>query len=402
MQLKITDLKESNEFLNIVLDNINSAVFIVDNTLKIINLNSACSEILERENFIIEGKSCGEGLGCSYEINENKGCGKNSECGSCILRNDISNTFISNVPKTDAILNRDFLVGREIKNKTFKYSTRYITYGKEKMVLVIFDDITNEEIRKKTLKEQYNKIKQMNKVFKDELELAVKLQNSILPDRKIKIGSVTISTKYIPFNSISGDYYDVIKIAEDKYVIFLIDITGHGIPAALYTTLTKAILLNTLKQNESAKEIMNSLNRDISSMIIDGYYFPALLMVLDLKKKELKCVSASGPKPVIFNKKSENIVIEDRGLMIGIDEEYSYKESVINFENIDRIYMYTDGIMAVRNCEGEIVNIEEEEIKKYFKESLKETGEKSIEYVLGRILDKGNYEDDITVIDIEF
>lgn len=402
MQLKITDLKESNEFLNIVLDNINSAVFIVDNTLKIINLNSACSEILERENFIIEGKSCGEGLGCSYEINENKGCGKNRECGSCILRNDISNTFISNVPKTDAILNRDFLVGREIKNKTFKYSTRYITYGKEKMVLVIFDDITNEEIRKKTLKEQYNKIKQMNKVFKDELELAVKLQNSILPDRKIKIGSVTISTKYIPFNSISGDYYDVIKIAEDKYVIFLIDITGHGIPAALYTTLTKAILLNTLKQNESAKEIMNSLNRDISSMIIDGYYFPALLMVLDLKKKELKCVSASGPKPVIFNKKGENIVIEDRGLMIGIDEEYSYKESVINFENIDRIYMYTDGIMAVRNCEGEIVNIEEEEIKKYFKESLKETGEKSIEYVLGRILDKGNYEDDITVIDIEF
>ncbi len=128
MHLEIKDLKESNEFLNIVFDNINSAIFIVDSSFEIRSLNFACTKVLGKEAAKIEGQKCGNGLGCVYEINGNKGCGNNAECGICILRKDILQTFTESVPKSDEILEREFKIGSELKNKIFKYSTRYINY----------------------------------------------------------------------------------------------------------------------------------------------------------------------------------------------------------------------------------------------------------------------------------
>lgn len=401
MHLEIKDLKESNEFLNIVFDNINAAIFIVDGTFEIRSLNSACARILGREVSQIEGQKCGNGLGCVYELNGKKGCGNNAECGSCILRKDILQTFTESVPRSDEILEREFKIGHELKNKIFKYSTRYITYLGEKMVIVIMEDITNEEHRKRKLQEQYNKIKEMNNLFKDELHIAAKVQQSILPEDDTSIENGKVFVKYLPYNSVSGDYYDIVKTGDGKYIIFLIDITGHGVPAALYTTLTKAMLFHILKESSTASEIMTLLNREISSIVIEGYYFPAVLLMVDSKKGELKYVSASGPKPVIISDGNLR-EFEGKGPMLGIDEDYIYEEKRINVKSGDRIYIYTDGIMAVRDNNGEIVNIREEKIEEYFSEGSKEEIKKSINHMLEKIAKIGRYEDDITIMGIEF
>ncbi len=263
------------------------------------------------------------------------------------------------------------------------------------------DDITNEEHRKRKLQEQYNKIKELNNIFKDELHIAAKVQQSILPEDDTAIENGKVFVKYLPFNSVSGDYYDIVKTGEGKYIVFLVDITGHGVPAALYTTLTKAMLFHILKESSNASEIMTMLNREISAIVIEGYYFPAVLLMVDSQKGEIRYVSASGPKPVIISGGNLH-EFEGKGPMLGIDEEWIYEEKLVNVKSGDRIYIYTDGIMAVRDCSGEIINIMEESIEEYFKEVSKQEIEKSINHMLEKIAKIGRYEDDITIMGIEF
>jgi signal transduction histidine kinase len=162
MVMDINDLNESNDFLEILLDNISSAIFIVNKERKVENYNSAFSELFRKTEDRVLGQLTGNAIGCINTDNGKKECGTTEHCNKCVLRNSLLNAIIENVPVTKGILEREFLIDDLLVKKCLKYSTKQIIYHGSKMVLVIVDDITELVEQRNSLKLQNDKLLQLN------------------------------------------------------------------------------------------------------------------------------------------------------------------------------------------------------------------------------------------------
>lgn len=162
MALQLENLKESNEFLNILFDNITSALFIVDQTAKIENVNDSFSVLFQKREEQIVGELCGNALGCVFVVEEGKDCGTTSFCSQCNLRRDILKTMSEKVPTFRNKLSRDFYTSDSKDKKHFLYSTKYIQFDGKKYTLIIVDDHTELENQKKQLVKQNETLKSLN------------------------------------------------------------------------------------------------------------------------------------------------------------------------------------------------------------------------------------------------
>ncbi|NJK95677.1 MAG: PAS domain-containing protein [Bacteroidales bacterium] len=172
MGVNVTNLKESNDFLNILFDNITSAIFLVDKEIKIANFNNSFKSLFEKSEDQILGRLCGNALGCIHTVEENADCGTTKNCNTCPLRLSLLESFISKVPTSRTILSREFLIGDKFIMKHFQYSTRYISYNNDEMIIVIVDDITDNETQKQIMAETNNHLIDLNKQQNELLGIA--------------------------------------------------------------------------------------------------------------------------------------------------------------------------------------------------------------------------------------
>lgn len=162
MKLDIENLKESNEFLNTLLDNITSAIFIADKDVKIQSFNDSFRTLFYKNEDLVLGEYCGNALGCVYAVEENADCGSTKHCQTCTLRLSLLATFFKKIPADREILSRQFLINDKLILKHFQFSTRNISFNQQDMILVIVDDITEQEEQKKALAEKNKKLEELN------------------------------------------------------------------------------------------------------------------------------------------------------------------------------------------------------------------------------------------------
>ncbi len=160
--ISINNLKESNEFLNAILDNINSAVFIVDENVRVQKFNNSFEKLFETDEELALGKLCGNTIGCAYAIDENVDCGYSSYCSKCELRSSMIRTLTKKVPTSKHILHRDFHIGPKRITKYFQYTTRYINFDNKKMIVVIVDDHSELIDQKSKLELQNQELSNLN------------------------------------------------------------------------------------------------------------------------------------------------------------------------------------------------------------------------------------------------
>lgn len=172
MEVNLESLKESNEFLNTLLNNITSAIFITDKDIRIQSFNDAFGSLFYREEDLILGELCGNAIGCVYTVREKENCGTTSNCRNCGLRSSLISAFLDNVPTQRAILTREFMINDKLILKHFQYSTRNISFNNQDMVLVIVDDITQLQEQKIALDEKNQKLEFLNKQKNELLGIA--------------------------------------------------------------------------------------------------------------------------------------------------------------------------------------------------------------------------------------
>jgi len=148
--LNIGNLKESNAFLNVLLENLVSAVFVVDKNICIQSFNDSFKALFHKPEDKILGEKCGNALGCVYTVDEAKKCGDTSNCQHCTLRDSLLKALTNKVPTYKAQLIRKFYINNQAITKYFLYSSKYITFNNEEMALVIIDD--NTELMETNLK----------------------------------------------------------------------------------------------------------------------------------------------------------------------------------------------------------------------------------------------------------
>lgn len=152
----IERLKESNNFLNLLLENITSAVFIVDSKIRIRKFNDSFKVLFHKKEDQILGELCGNAINCVFSVEEHKDCGMTTHCGKCILRKSLVKTFVKKVPTFRKKLVRDFYIKEKKIIKFFQFTTKYVTYNGEEMSVIILDDITELETKNIELKHEIN------------------------------------------------------------------------------------------------------------------------------------------------------------------------------------------------------------------------------------------------------
>jgi signal transduction histidine kinase len=163
MSLDFRDLRESNDFLNVLINNITSAIFLVDRDVKIRNFNDPFQALFQKDEDKILGERCGNVIGCAFTVDQSKDCEETKNCNECELRRSILKSFLEKVPTYRGKIVRDFYIQGEKISKYFQFSTKYIQWGHETMVLIIVDDITALETQKLILEQQNMELEDLSR-----------------------------------------------------------------------------------------------------------------------------------------------------------------------------------------------------------------------------------------------
>lgn len=210
----------------------------------------------------------------------------------------------------------------------------------------------------------YGEIRRQNaaymKTMEEELKWAGEMQRAILKPNLPRSDGLEFRVSYKPVPGLycGGDYYDVIFLGPDRYLLLIGDVAGHGVKAAFVTGILKAIIYSEyirplIGKEFSPRDFLGWLNermnfefRSASGMIIT--FFAG---VLDLKESIFRYSNAGHNHPFIVagGKPSELLV---SGSAIGFADSISYAEQTINVSSGDILNLYTDGLVEVA-CEKE-------------------------------------------------
>jgi sigma-B regulation protein RsbU (phosphoserine phosphatase) len=351
MEIKLEDLKESNEFLNLLLNMLNSAVLIVDEDLKIYRFNNCFLTLFEDSPKEVTGNGFGQAMGCIHTIDENMACGETSHCDNCLMRRSLIETVTANAPIDKQRLEKEFYVDGKSQKKYLEFSTRPISFQGRKMVMVIFYDVTQIESQKIKLQKQQIQIEK-------DLEAAAGIQKSLLPDTTSGIKNIEIAWKFEPCSRVGGDIFNICYPDEKHAGFYILDVCGHGVSAALISVAVSQFLRGRRGSlvNEygitSPEAVLNSLNQTFPFERFDSY-FSTVYMIIDHTKGLLTYGCAGHPPPVLIRRDKTLEVLDHHGPVIGIDISTSFSQEEKVLQGGDKILLYTDGIVESCNPTGE-------------------------------------------------
>lgn len=232
-------------------------------------------------------------------------------------------------------------IEKTLKLGAIDYFTKPITVEEMKVIipLKVKNALTYYYQRRQLLK--------YNKKIKEELDLANILQKSLI-NPKGDNDLIKIISKYIPSSQIGGDYLECIK-DQDKLWFIVADVAGHGVAAAMVSSMIKAMFTHCIKDSNSPKAILEEINETFIN-ISDNKHLCFTAFIGLLEGDVLKYSNAGHPYPIIISQNLSNCsMLEESQFPIGMFSKVDYKENYINFKKNDIIVAYTDGIYEVEN-----------------------------------------------------
>ncbi len=164
---------------------------------------------------------------------------------------------------------------------------------------------------------------------------------------------IRFTSRFIPCDVIGGDFYAVARLDADRYGLFLADITGHGVPAALYTLLLKSLWDHYQLRMKEPPWFAQTVSERLRDLTLDGDPFAAALCALfDLEKGELHVVAAGNPAPLVMRATGTWETPNVRGLPLGLAETTTFAEAVVVLHSGDRVLFFTDGAVEITDDAG--------------------------------------------------
>lgn len=185
-----------------------------------------------------------------------------------------------------------------------------------------------------------------------ELEIARRIQSSILPREIPRITGLDIAVRYVPMTAVAGDFYDFIIVDEQRVGILVADVTGHGVPAALIASMLKVALAPQSGHAGDPAQVLAGLNHSLCGKFEEHFVTAAYLFV-DTGKQIFRYAGAGHP-PLLFgsvdaSRRASFRQIESNGLLLGISDKATYCAVERSFQPGDRCLLYTDGALEARN-----------------------------------------------------
>ena len=209
--------------------------------------------------------------------------------------------------------------------------------------------------------EQENMIREQERIVK-ELSTARQIQNSVLPhifppfpERK----EIDLFASMDPARDVGGDFYDFFFIDEDHLCLVIADVSGKGIPAALFMMFSKRIIEDFAKIEHSVSEILRKTNEVLCDSNQAEMFVTVWLGILEISTGRMAASNAGHEYPAICKKDGSFELYKDKhGFVIGGMPGVRYKEYALQMEPGDKIFVYTDGVPEATAGSGEMFGAE--------------------------------------------
>src|SRR6202035_948409 len=155
-----------------------------------------------------------------------------------------------------------------------------------------------------------------------------------------------------------GDSFNVFTIDDDHVALYLLDVSGHGVAAALQAVALTRVLasrpwpISALRRILSPAEVAEALNREFPIDPETWQYFTFLCATLDVRSSELRFTSAGHPGPIYVPRSGGPATVDAPGFPIGLFPEASYEEHSLTLQVGDRMYFYSDGATDAVDADG--------------------------------------------------
>lgn len=188
--------------------------------------------------------------------------------------------------------------------------------------------------------------------LQQELDLARRIQLSILPASFPASHAFRVAAKYVPMTSVAGDLYDFL-VADDHHACLLIaDVSGHGIPAALIASMVKMAAISQRAHAADPASLLTGMNSALCGNT-QGQYVTAACAYIDAQSSRL-LYSAAGHPAMLLLRSGTVTEITENGMLLAAVDGVQYDSRILPLESGGRLLLYTDGLLEARNGEGEL------------------------------------------------
>ena len=189
-----------------------------------------------------------------------------------------------------------------------------------------------------------------------ELSIASKIQADIVPTVFPKNERLRLYATMTPAREMGGDFYDFFKIDEDRIGLVMADVSGKGVPAAMFMIEAKALLKNRARavgSPQKPSEILYDVNNDLCDDNPSSLFVTVWFGILTLSTGSLVCANAGHEYPAILKSGGDYTVnIVDNNPPLATMENLEFEDETIQLTKGDRIFLYTDGVPEAKRNDG--------------------------------------------------
>lgn len=186
------------------------------------------------------------------------------------------------------------------------------------------------------------------------LKLAASIQMSMVPSHFPPAGSgpVELHAALIPAKEVGGDFYDFFWLGEDRLALVMADVSGKGMPAALFMAKAKTLVKAAALLIDAPEEVLRRANDELSVDNDAGMFVTLFLGILDLRSGRLTYSNAGHNHPMHVHAQGLTVVSGAEGVALGVMEGLDYSVDQLQLAPGDVLALYTDGVNEAMNAAG--------------------------------------------------
>lgn len=188
-------------------------------------------------------------------------------------------------------------------------------------------------------------------LLEKELEIARDLQESLLPATVPASDRVEFSTLFEPSAAIGGDYFDILRIDDDRLAVVIADVSGHGLPTGLRMAMLKAALVILVEEKKPPSEILRRLNAMVRAEGRQRFFVTATIAVIDFRRDTLQITNAGHPPTYLLRDGAVDEIILAGSPLGALDENYQQRELTLRAGDV--AVWLSDGLIEANNGDDE-------------------------------------------------
>jgi phosphoserine phosphatase RsbU/P len=235
--------------------------------------------------------------------------------------------------------------------------------------------------------------------IQQELEVARRIQLSILPAQFPHSPHFQVAVRYVPMTSVAGDFYDYVVADNGRAGLLIADVSGHGVPAALIASMVKLAAASQRARASDPSLFLHGMNAVLCGNT-QSQFVTAAYVYLDSGSRELRYSSAGHP-PMLLLRNGAVMEVQENGLFLAAFDFATYSNATHSLEHGDRLLLYTDGLVEASNAAGEFFG--REALSEMLKQTAGYPPAEAAERILAAVQRwSATQDDDLTLIVCDF